>query len=206
MRLNFWMSWDALLYALKIQSNANACYLQILWGLPSVFNMQCSKPVFQLDMAALCFQKKGLTKWPLIEKDLDCLYMMFQLGQSSILIRFCSTDHIRCASALKIIASDTLCDCLLPWSSNAWFIFSTLGFFELYVQLCGYDFLLPVLKQLLIYGRRWFPIGFLFCSSTSCNQRWICRDCGLQATELWQVASQAASLFCCCKRHLFLSL
>lgn len=42
--------------------NANACHLPILWGLPGVFDMQGSKPGFQLDKAALCFQKKGLTK------------------------------------------------------------------------------------------------------------------------------------------------
>lgn len=152
------MSWDALLYALKIIPNVNACHLQILWGLPSVFNMQCSKPVFQLDKAALCFQKKGLTKWPLIEKDLDCLYMMFQLSLRSLLIHFCSTDHIRCASTLKIIASDTLCDYLLP--SNPSTDFKYLWSF-CYVQLYGeHDFFLPVLKQCLCMA----VIGLLLVS------------------------------------------
>lgn len=132
MKLNFWMSWDALLYALKIIPNANACHLQILWGLPSVFNMQRSKPVFQLDKAALCFQKKGLTKWPLIEKDLDCLYMIFQLSPSSLLIHFCSNGHIRRASPLKIIASATRCDCLSPSHPNTWLILNTFGLFIVY--------------------------------------------------------------------------
>lgn len=134
-KLNFWMSWDALLYALKIIPNANAFHLQILWGLPSVFNMQCSKPVFQLDKAALCFQKKGLTKWPLIEKDLDCLYTMFQLSPNSFLVNFCSNDHIRRASTLKIMASDALCDYLLPSNSNIWLILNTFVFFVVYSSM-----------------------------------------------------------------------
>lgn len=149
MKLNFWMTWDALLYALKIIPNANAFHLQILWGLPSVFNMQCSKPVFQLDKAALCFQKKGLTKWPLIEKDLDCLYMMFQLSPNSLLIHFCSNDHIRRASTLKIMASDTLCDYLLPSNSNTWLTLKTFSFFLLCTVVWIIRFMFPVLKQRL---------------------------------------------------------
>lgn len=63
MRLNFWTSCDALLYALKLH------LMQILaifkfFGVFLVFLIckQCTKPVFQLDTAALCFEKKGLTK------------------------------------------------------------------------------------------------------------------------------------------------
>lgn len=189
------MSWDALLYALKIIPNANACHLQILWGLPSVFDMQCSKPAFQLDEAALCFQKKGLTKWPLIEKGLNCLYMIIQLSPSSLLIHSCSNDHIRRASTLKTIASDTLCDPLTLRFQHL-VNFKCLWSFCC-VQLYGeYDFFLPVLKQCSCMA---VIVGFFFCSSTSCNQaikHRLVRDCGLQTAGIFDHRKLPRKLLC----------
>lgn len=183
MKLNFWMSWDALLYALKITLNANACHLQILWGLPSVFNMQCSKPVFQLDMAALCSQKKGLTKWPLNEKDLDCLYM-FQLGQSILLIRFCSTDHIRCASALKIIASDTLwLSCTMKFQILIYFRY-LLAFLNICTVVWIIWFLAAYGKSDCLFVTKSVSYWFLILQLHFFLQRKTWMECGLQAADL----------------------
>lgn len=213
MKLNFWMSWDALLYALKITLNANACHLQILWGLPSVFNMQCSKPVFQLDMAALCSQKKGLTKWPLNEKDLDCLYM-FQLGQSILLIRFCSTDHIRCASALKIIASDTL------WLSCT-MKFQILIYFRYLLAFLNICTVVWIIWFLAAYGKSdclfvtkisfllvSYSAAPLFLAKKDVNGVWVagCRSFGKWPPRMCLCFASNAILSGMITRHLFLSL
>lgn len=185
------------MYALKITLNANACHLQILWGLPSVFNMQCSKPVFQLDMAALCSQKKGLTKWPLNEKDLDCLYM-FQLGQSILLIRFCSTDHIRCASALKIIASDTL------WLSRT-MKFQMLIYFRYLLAFLNICTVVWIIWFLAAFGKSdclfVTKIGFLLVSYSAAPLFLAVKErheqsVGCRMQVFRQVASQNVPLFC----------
>lgn len=81
MKLNFWMSQNALLYALKITMQMFAIFKLFGVFLLVFFNMQYSKLVFQLDMVALCSQEKDLTKWPLIER-LGLSLHDIQLGQS----------------------------------------------------------------------------------------------------------------------------
>lgn len=137
MKLNFWMSQNALLYALKITMQMFAIFKLFGVFLLVFFNMQYSKLVFQLDMVALCSQEKDLTKWPLIER-LGLSLHDIQLGQSIFFIRFWSA----LMSALDVpwhwrSSLPMHCGYPLPWNSKCWFILIPFGLFWIYVELYG---------------------------------------------------------------------